>query len=123
MAGWWTGGAVPGDRGAAVVVGHVDSYRDAAVFYRVRELAPGDPIVVHRSDGSVATFEVQALRQFAKDALPTNAIFGSTSTPTLRLITCGGDFDRARGSYRDNVVVFARLAPGTTGSDPKPGGS
>jgi hypothetical protein len=110
VAGWWTGGSAPGDPGAAVVVGHVDSFKGRAVFYRLRELTPGQPIVVRRSDESTVTFVVEALRQYPKDELPIDAIYGPTSEPTLRLITCGGSFDRALGSYRDNVVVFARLA-------------
>ncbi len=118
VAGWWTGGSAPGDPGAAVVVGHVDSFKGRAVFYRLRELTPGQPIVVRRSDGSTVTFIVEALRQYPKDKLPIDAIYGPTPEPTLRLITCGGTFDRARDEYRDNVVVFARLLSATPGPAP-----
>ncbi len=119
VAGWWAGGNSPGDPGPAVVVGHVDSFNGKAVFYRLRELTPGQPIVVARSDGSTVTFVVEALRQYPKDQLPTDAIYGPTPEPTLRLITCGGSYDRSTNSYRDNVVVFARVAP-TAGPTPVP---
>ncbi|MDQ6726179.1 MAG: class F sortase [Actinomycetota bacterium] len=120
VAGWWTGGSAPGNAGPAVIVGHVDTYRDAAVFYKLRQLAPGDPVLVSRSDGSVVRFEVQALRQFAKDSFPTEAVYGPTAEPTLRLITCGGAFDRTTRSYRDNIVAFARLVPSTPASQQPP---
>jgi hypothetical protein len=117
VAGWWTGGSVPGEPGPAVMVGHLDSVRAAAVFYRLHELGPGDPVLIHRSDGSVVRFEVETVRQFPKDQLPTDTVYGPTPEPTLRLITCGGSFDRAQHSYRDNVVVFARLVPAVDGPD------
>jgi len=121
VAGWWTGGSAPGDLGPAVLVGHVDSYRDAAVFYRLHDLAPGDPILVHRSDGTTVRFEVEGLRQFPKDKLPVDAVFGPTAEPTLRLITCGGSFDRSQQTYRDNIVAFARLVPTViTPTEPPP---
>lgn len=110
VAGWWSGGSAPGEAGPAIVVGHLDSYRGAAVFFRLRQLLPGDPVFVGRSDGSVVKFEVERVEQFAKDEFPTDAIYGATSEPTLRLITCGGSFNKSRHSYDDNVVAFARLA-------------
>jgi sortase (surface protein transpeptidase) len=110
VAGWWAGGARPGAPGPAVIEGHVDTYRGPAVFYRVRDLKPGDVVTVGRRDGSTVRFVVQALRQFPKRRFPTNLVYGATSAPTLRLITCGGAFDHHTGHYEDNVVVFAHLA-------------
>lgn len=108
--GWFTGGAAPGDPGPAVLVGHVDSWRGPAVFFRVRELAPGAEILVPRADGSTVRFVVDAVEQYPKDGFPTERVYGPTADPQLRLITCGGSFDRAAKSYRDNIVVFASLA-------------
>ena len=110
-AGWWSEGILPGQAGPAVIVGHVDSTRGAAVFYRIRELKPGDTIDVTREDSSVITFKVDTVRQVPKAQFPTREIYGPTPVPTLRLITCGGRFDRAAGHYEDNVVVFATLVP------------
>ena len=78
------------------------------MFYRLRELEPGDRVTVHREDGS-ATFAVDSLEQVDKDRLPYDRIWSDTTEPVLRLITCGGSFDRSTGSYRDNVIVYARL--------------
>jgi sortase (surface protein transpeptidase) len=107
-AGWFPGGAVPGDVGPAVVAGHVDSVEGPAVFARLRELTPGDEVVVDRQDGTTARFTVTGVGRHPKDDFPTEAVYGPTPRAELRLVTCGGDFDRSRGSYEDNVVVFAR---------------
>ena len=107
VAGWFTGGPQPGQLGPAVIAGHVDSRTGPAVFYRLRELRPGDQIRVVRADHRVVRFEVDALASYPKQALPTEAVYGATTAPVLRLITCAGTFDRAQGSYRDNLVVSA----------------
>lgn len=107
-AGWYRAGTAPGDLGPAVLVGHVDSYEGAAVFYRLRELAPGDRVTVERVDGSVVSFEVYGQETVAKDAFPTERVYGPTEGAELRLLTCGGSFDEEAGSYEENVVVYAR---------------
>jgi sortase (surface protein transpeptidase) len=112
VAGWYHLGPSPGEPGAAVIVGHVDSTAGPAVFYRLGELTPGTSVHVARADGSEATFKVYAVREFAKSAFPTSLVYGPTQDPELRLITCGGPFDSATGHYLDNVVVFARAARG-----------
>jgi hypothetical protein len=113
-AGWFAGGPAPGEAGPAVIAGHVDSRTGPAVFYRLRELRPGQAVLVERADGTRLRFVVEQARSYPKAAFPTAAVFGPVPSAALRLITCTGDFDRARGSYRDNLVVFARLA-GTEG--------
>lgn len=105
---YYTGRPVPGDPGPAIIVGHVDNRRGPAVFYRLRELQPGGEVVVHRADGSQVGFVVERSRQVPKNAFPTEEVYGATPDPTLRLITCGGTFDRRSGHYRDNIVVFLR---------------
>jgi len=108
-AGWFAGGPAPGDVGPAVIVGHVDSYRGPGVFFRLRDLRPGDDIEVRRADGSAVHFAVTRVARYPKTAFPTAAVYGSTPDAELRLVTCGGAFDRAARSYLDNVVVYARL--------------
>jgi hypothetical protein len=105
--GWFSSSAVPGDPGSSVMVGHVDTRRGPAVFGALDDLKPGDLIEVGRSDGGTARFGVDSVETFAKDGLPTERVYGPTTTPTLRLMTCGGPFDDATLNYRDNIVVFA----------------
>ena len=107
--GWWTGGARPGERGPAVIAGHVDSRGGPAVFFRLDRLRARDAIVVVLRDGSRVRFLVQRTARYRKAAFPTAAVYGPTRTPALRLITCSGAFDSASGHYVDNTVVYARL--------------
>jgi sortase (surface protein transpeptidase) len=109
--GWWQAGPEPGEAGPAVIVGHVDSRTGPAVFFRLRKLVPGDQVAVDRVDGSTVAFVVQRVEQHRKDAFPTEAVYGHTPDAQLRLVTCGGEFDRSTRHYVDNIVVFAALAP------------
>ncbi len=110
QTGWWVDGPEPGETGPAVVLGHVDSRSGPAVFFDLDQLAAGDAIHVDRLDGSTVTYLVDRTEQHNKNTFPTESVYGSTAEPVLRLVTCGGSFDRDRRSYDDNVIVFARLA-------------
>jgi sortase (surface protein transpeptidase) len=110
-AGWFVDGPQPGQPGPAVIAGHVDSTDGPAVFYRLAEMAAGDEVTVNRQGAAPVRFAVTRVEQYPKDAFPTAAVYGPVPGPELRLITCGGTFDRHAGSYRDNVVVYATVLP------------
>jgi sortase (surface protein transpeptidase) len=110
QAGWYSLGPTPGEEGPGVILGHVDGYDEPGIFFRLRELQPGDRVLVTRQDGITAQFVVQHSEQVPKDHFPTEKVYGATARPELRLITCGGRFDRRSGNYRDNVIVFAVFA-------------
>jgi hypothetical protein len=105
--GWFEPGREPGERGPAVVVGHVDSINGPAVFYRLRELRRGNRINIRRADGSVVRFRVEGLERWPKAAFPTRRVFGHTGVAALRLVTCSGNFDPSTGHYVDNTIVYA----------------
>ena len=105
--GWWRDGPEPGERGPAVIAGHLDSRYGPAVFARLPHLGSGVRILVDRADGATIAFVTQRTEQYGKDAFPTDAVYGDTPGSELRLITCGGAFDRKDRRYLDNVVVFA----------------
>jgi len=109
VAGWYALGPRPGDPGSAVILGHVDSKRGPAVFYRLRELRPGDQIAITRADGSSVRFAVQRTAQYDKRRFPTDDVYYPTLAPALRLVTCGGQFDFTTGHYRSNIIVFATI--------------
>lgn len=111
--GWWSDGPRPGDPGAVVIVGHVDSATGPGAFHGLSSLRPGDEVTLAGDGRTGVSFTVQALRQYEKDALPDSQVYATTGPPALRLITCGGTYDRGRGEYRDNLVVYA--TPGRTG--------
>ncbi|WP_246236444.1 class F sortase [Actinomadura chibensis] len=108
-AGWYRLGAAPGSRGAAVIIGHVDTSRGPAVFYRLGELRPGDQATVLRSDGRTAVFEFDSIERVDKDRFPTGRVYGDPGYAAIRLITCGGRFDRGTGHYTDNVIAYGHL--------------
>lgn len=108
-AGWLTASASPGTTGPAVIAGHVDSSTGPAVFARLGELAPGDEIGVGLDDGTSVTYVVTRTDSYPKTDFPTQQVYGPAPAPVLRLITCGGTFDREVRSYEDNVVVYAAL--------------
>ncbi|MBC6448922.1 class F sortase [Actinokineospora sp. HBU206404] len=107
QAAWYELGPMPGEVGPSVVLGHVDGDGKPGIFHQLTKLAPGDEVLIAREDGSTVTFVVRRLQQVAKDAFPTEEVYGDTAGPELRLITCGGSFDRATGNYRDNVIAYA----------------
>lgn len=112
-AAWYRLGPAPGQVGPAVITGHVDTKTSVAVFFYLSRLRPGDEVVVTRADGRTATFTVDWLGSFPKTQFPTQLVYGPTNYPALRLVTCGGVFNRAAGSYEDNIVVFAHLTSHT----------
>ena len=109
VAGWHAAGTRPGDPGSAVILGHVDSKRGLAVFFRLRELRPGDTVTIGRADGSSVRFVVQRTEQYPRTGSRPTRCTTPRSPPALRLVTCGGDFDATAGHYRSNLIVFATM--------------
>ena len=110
VAGWWEGGPRPGQVGPAVILGHVDSKTGPAVFFRLDQLERGDEILVDRADGTTARFVVTGQGRYRKVAFPSDLVYYPTLDSELRLVTCGGPYDRAAGTYTENLVVFAAQA-------------
>jgi sortase (surface protein transpeptidase) len=106
-AGYYTGRPPPGGIGPAIVVAHVDSKSGPAVFAHLRNLKPGDEVTVTRVDRQDVVFVVDRVQSYPKNKFPTKDVYDPTPGATLRLITCGGSFDRAAGHYRNNVIAFA----------------
>jgi hypothetical protein len=117
-AAWFKYSPTPGQIGASVIEGHVDSYRGPAVFFRLGALRPGDVIDVSLADGVTAIFRVTGVRDYLKAKFPARIIYGSTDYAALRLITCGGVFDYATGHYLSSTVVFASLTSYRKASHP-----
>ncbi|MEU2184573.1 class F sortase [Streptomyces thermolilacinus] len=109
-AGWYTGSVTPGERGNAILAGHLDSTSGPAAFYGLGALREGDRIAVQRRDGRDAVFTVTAMSVYAKDAFPSQAVYGPTPEPQLTLITCA-DWDEDSRTYRANLVITAHPPP------------
>ncbi len=113
--GWYKFGAAPGELGTASILGHVDSYEGAAVFYYLGQLVPGDRIFVTRANGTEAEFEVEYFERYKQSEFPNEKVYGMTDYPSLRLITCSGTFVRGEQRYTHNLVVYARLVGSKSG--------
>lgn len=109
ITGWYKYSPTPGQEGPAVIVGHVDNYKGISVFWKLRDIKPGDVVEVSRADGTVVKFKVDALKQFDQAAFPTKEVYGNINYAGLRLITCAGSFDPATASYNQNTVVYASM--------------
>ncbi len=108
-AAWYKYSATPGQLGASVIEGHVDTRQGPAVFFRLGALRPGEHIDVRLADGITAVFRVTGVRQYSKTNFPAKAIYGASGFAGLHLMTCGGSFDYASGHYLSTTVVFASL--------------
>ncbi len=107
---WYDGSARPGQQGAAVIVGHIDTAATGpAVFYKLPDLRPGDRITIRARHRTRFVYRVDGLREYRKTSVPIARVFGPVSYPALRLISCTGAFDYATGHYLDNVVVYASI--------------
>ena len=115
VTGWWSGGFVPGETGPTVIVGHYDSKVAPGVFSRLQKAKIGGFIIVEQSDGSKYLYRVVEVEKPKKSVFPTDRVYGPTAASTLRLVTCGGEFDRSTGHYVDNLIVYADLVPQPTG--------
>jgi sortase (surface protein transpeptidase) len=113
-AGWYTGSPAPGDPGPAVLAGHVDWAGRPGVFADLHRLVAHDQVVITLSDGRTSVFAVTRVERVAKASFPTAEVYGNLDHPGLRLITCGGSFDRTAHSYEDDVIVFADLVAPVT---------
>ena len=107
--GWYRLGPSPGQIGSAVILGHVDSYQGAAVFFKLRDLVAGDLINVNLADGQTAQFKVTTVAMYLKSGFPDQAVYGSHGFSGLQLVTCAGAFDAKTGHYLSNIVVYSSL--------------
>lgn len=109
VVGWYEESPTPGERGPSVLAAHVDWQNQKGVFFDLRNLEAGANVVVDRADGTTVLFKVTEVEQYPKDEFPTERVYGDTEGAELRLITCGGSFNRTVQSYHDNVIAYATM--------------
>jgi sortase family protein len=109
VIGWYRFGPLPGSaRGSAVLGGHLDSKEyGVGPLVRLRALRPGDELAVRLADGRTVRYRTVRVRSIAKQSLAMAEVFDRSGPARLRVVTCGGEYDRDRGGYQDNVVVTA----------------
>ena len=79
------------------------------VFFDLSHLVAGNTVTFFRADGKIAVYRVDKVEQYPKSSFPTQEVYGNTARPTMRLITCGGQFDPQARSYLDNIIVFGTI--------------
>jgi len=109
VPGWYKFGPAPGQKGSAVILGHVDSLKGAAVFYHLKDLKLGSRVNVTLANHTIVRFAVIGLREYTKGKFPNRVVYGSRPYSALQLVTCGGVFDRATGHYESNIVAYTAL--------------
>ncbi|GAB2845801.1 class F sortase [Streptomyces deserti] len=111
VVAWYADGVKPGAAGTALMVGHVDTETRPAVFYKISAMRPGQKIRVVRDDARIAEFTVDDVQVFSRDRFDAHQAYGPrhTGRAELRLVTCGGTFDKETRSYTANVIVSAYL--------------
>jgi sortase (surface protein transpeptidase) len=107
--GWYNGDRSPGQKGSAVILGHVDNFHGPAVFFNLDKLKLGNRVYVTLADGRHLVFAVIGERMYKKTNFPDALVYGARSYPALQLVTCGGIFDSATGHYLSNIVIFTAL--------------
>jgi hypothetical protein len=109
QASWFDKSPTPGQVGPSVILGHINGNGQPGIFADLSKVVAGAQVVIDRADGQRAVFQVSRVETVPKSSFPTDLVYNDTPNPQLRLITCGGDYDRANRSYLANVIVYADL--------------
>jgi len=105
---WYMMGPRPGERGSAVIAGHVNWWYGAkGVFERLSALKPGDLIVVQDDKGTNISFVVSSTHAYGQKDDATNVFYSTDGKSHLNLVTCSGVWDKASKAYSKRLVVFA----------------
>lgn len=109
VVGVFVDGVLPGQQGNALMAGHVDNYKGPAIFYPLKKVKPGDPVVLSDKEGKYLVFSVIAVESYPTTDAPLDKIFGDTDIEQLNLITCTGAYNRKKGEHEKRLVVYTRL--------------
>jgi sortase (surface protein transpeptidase) len=108
--GWYGSGPHPGERGSAVIDGHLDRPGgDPAVFWHLRDLHSGDEVMVVDANGKTLRFHVTGTAFYSPRDAPIQGIFGNETGTYLNLITCAGDWIPSQHQTALRLVVYASL--------------
>jgi LPXTG-site transpeptidase (sortase) family protein len=108
--GWYNLGPHPGERGSAVMDGHLDRPGGyPAVFWRLRDLHVGDEVLVMNTSGKTLRFQVTRIALYTPQEAPIQDIFGNWGGTYLNLITCAGDWIPSQHQTNLRLVVYSTL--------------
>ncbi len=108
--GWYESGTQPGERGSAVIDGHLDRPGGyPAVFWNLRNMQVGEQVMVVSANGKTLNFQVTRVAFYPPQAAPIQAIFGNSGGNYLNLITCAGDWIPSQHQTTLRLVVYTTL--------------
>ena len=112
-AGWYEDGPKAGEEGNIIIDGHYDTATGSpGAFWDLKNLSLGDTVALVDKLGRVYTYVVDN-KYFVDITDPKRTeVFKSTTAKTLTLITCGGVWDYASGTYNKRLVVTAHFRAG-----------
>jgi sortase (surface protein transpeptidase) len=106
--GWYKYGTVPGERGSAVIDGHVDNGLGMnGVFKPLTELQVGDDMYVLTDSGARLHFVISELATYDYHSVPSELVFNDMSGTRVKLITCSGSWLSSAKTYDKRLVVTA----------------
>ena len=109
---WYNATVSPGQNGISVIAGHV-TYDGPDVFANLEKVKVGDQLSVGFADGSSKKFVVVREKSVDKQALRTDqSVWGSSSTPSLVLITCDAESKLVGQHHLNNFVVWTKPVSG-----------
>ena len=113
--GWFTGSPRPGEKGNAIVTGHVAQIRGGVltkpgVFSNFGDLQAGDKLYVQNNKGESIAFVVRESRSYNPTADATDVFTSADGGVHLNLITCEGTWNSSQLSYSQRLVVFTDAA-------------
>jgi len=109
--GWYHNGPYPGEKGSAVLDGHLDRPGGApAVFWRVHSLHVGDSLIVVHTGRKTLTFHITEMDFYTPQQAPLSRIFRNNGGTFLNLITCAGTWIPLQHETTLRLVVYATLA-------------
>lgn len=109
VAGIFIDGVLPGQKGNAILAGHVDNYTGPAIFYPLKKVKPGAPVVLSDKEGNYLVFKVIAVESYPTAEAPIEKIFGDSDIEQLNLITCTGKYNREKREHEKRLVVYTRM--------------
>ena len=98
---------MPGQTGTLIMVGHYDSETGEGIFYKLDQLKIGEEIMLTNTIGEEIIYKIEKMENYPLDNFPDELVYGNTAYPSLRLITCSGNFNAELSRYSHNLVVYA----------------
>ncbi len=106
VVGWYNKGAMPGDKGPAVLAGHFTGGY-GGVFDKLTDVKDGDLITMTNGKGENFTYKVTKKVEYEKDKVPMAELFKPSNESRLEIIPCSGKWQAQ--NYDKRLVVTAEI--------------